>query len=459
MKIIKENSVFRMSWDLLVLLLIIISLIIIPFHVAFQHKISLVNSLVIYIIDIFFIVDIFINFHTSYKCKGIEITDKSSTIKRYFKTFFTLDILASVPFDLFFLLIYPNTSSGISLVLLFRMMRFLRFFKLFIIFKRWESLSWINPGYIRIGKFYSIVLLLVHWISCLMFFTAYIDNFPQNSWVVQTGIEKAEIFTQYVRSIYWTTTIMTTVGFGDITPYRDIEYLLISIVMILGATMYALIIGNITSLFNSLDTVKNSYKNKVEAINQYLRHRNVPPEINARIRNYYDYIWAQHKGVSEDNMFKDLPGPLRLEVMQNLMRDLIDKVPLFKYASSTLRNIILMAIKTQTFAPDGCVVREDEKGNDIYFISSGKVEIVNVKNNKSYGFLESGEYFGDFSMLLGEVRTASIIARSFCEIFILTKNDFDRIKAEYPEFKDVLKKISSEKSEKLSALLLDGVIL
>ena len=88
-----------------------------------------------------------------------------------------------------------------------------------------------------------------------------------------------------------------------------------------------------------------------------------------------------------------------------------------------------------------------------------KVEIVNVKNNKSYGFLESGEYFGDFSMLLGEVRTASIIARSFCEIFILTKNDFDRVKAEYPEFKDVLKKISSEKSEKLSALLLDGVIL
>ena len=133
MKIIKENSVFRMSWDFIILLLILISLIIIPFHVAFHHGVTLVNSLIIYIIDLFFFFDIFINFHTSYKCKGIEITDKSLTTKRYFKTTFTLDILASFPFDLLFLLLYPTTSTGISLVLLFRMLRLLRFFKLFVI--------------------------------------------------------------------------------------------------------------------------------------------------------------------------------------------------------------------------------------------------------------------------------------------------------------------------------------
>ncbi len=61
--------------------------------------------------------------------------------------------------------------------------------------------------------------------------------------------------------------------------------------------------------------------------------------------------------------------------------------------------------------------------------------------------------------MLGEKRTATAKATEFCETFILQKEDFLRIKDEYPEFKEVLKKMSSEKTEKTSQLLLQGVIL
>jgi hypothetical protein len=37
--------------------------------------------------------------------------------------------------------------------------------------------------------------------------------------------------------------------------------------------------------------------------------------------------------------------------------------------------------------------------------------------------------------------------------------EFDRIKSEYPEITGVLKKMSSEKTEKISALVMKGVIL
>ena len=73
--------------------------------------------------------------------------------------------------------------------------------------------------------------------------------------------------------------------------------------------------------------------------------------------------------------------------------------------------------------------------------------------------LKDGDYFGDLSLILGEKRTASVKALSYCEIFILTREDFNRIRKEYPEFRDVLKKMSSEKTEKISELVLDGVVL
>jgi hypothetical protein len=41
----------------------------------------------------------------------------------------------------------------------------------------------------------------------------------------------------------------------------------------------------------------------------------------------------------------------------------------------------------------------------------------------------------------------------------LRRKDFERIKREYSDFRDVLKRISSDKTEKVSALVLDGVIL
>ncbi len=104
-------------------------------------------------------------------------------------------------------------------------------------------------------------------------------------------------------------------------------------------------------------------------------------------------------------------------------------------------------------------MREGEVGNGIYFISRGTVEITSQEGRETHGTLESGDYFGDLSLLLGERRTASVKSLTYCDVFLLARDQFERIKREYSEFRDTLKKISSEKTEKVAALVLEGVIL
>lgn len=41
---------------------------------------------------------------------------------------------------------------------------------------------------------------------------------PENSWMVGAGVYEASWQTKYVYAYYWATTIMMTVGFGDILP-------------------------------------------------------------------------------------------------------------------------------------------------------------------------------------------------------------------------------------------------
>jgi CRP-like cAMP-binding protein len=109
--------------------------------------------------------------------------------------------------------------------------------------------------------------------------------------------------------------------------------------------------------------------------------------------------------------------------------------------------------------PDSDIAREGETGDAIYFIIEGSVEIVSLEQQKSWGRMSDGDYFGIMSLVLGERRTATMTARGFCDMLILGADDFKRIKTEFPEFKDVLKRASAERAEKLSELIIEGVVL
>jgi hypothetical protein len=459
MKVIKEHSNFRIGWDFLILILILISCGLIPFQIAFRHTPYRLSTEIIYFIDLFFLIDIVLNFFTSYRHHGVEVTKKNLTVSRYLKTVFSVDLIANFPLDVFFLFIDDIQISGISFILILRVFRLLRVVRLIVIFQRWQDLSWTNSGYLRIIKFFTTIMLIIHWIACAWFLVPFVDNFPENSWVVLSGIKDADPITQYVRSLYWAIVTMTTVGYGDITPHRNIEYVFTMVVMLIGASTYAFIIGNIASLISNLDSARAGFFNKIDAVNQYLRSRQVPQSLNEQVRNYYEYLWAQHRGVKEDSLFDDLPMQFRLEILRNLARDLLDSVPLFQYCSPALRNALLSALKPQTFAPDVYIARQGELGKEIYFLSRGKAEITSDKGKKKHGYFKSGDSFGGLSLLLGEKRTASVKALSYCEIFILNRSDFNRIKSEYQEFKDILTKTSAQNAEKISTLVMDGVIL
>jgi voltage-gated potassium channel len=371
-----------------------------------------------------------------------------------------VDILGSLPLDLFaWILIGNGQLLGGSMVLALRLLRLLRIVRLFVIFRRWEAFSWSNPGALRVVKFLISILLLMHWLACFWFYSAFAGGFPPDSWAARADILTSGPVAQYIRSLYWTITTMTTVGYGDITPARTIEYVFAAIIMLMGASLYAFIIGSVASLLSSIQAAKNSHWERIDSVTEFLRQRHVPPEIDAKVRNYYEYVWERYRGLDKNEMLNDLPGPLRLEILLHLASNILKTVPLFKYCSPPLRDALLKSLESRTYTPDSYVANEGELGKSIFFIVEGSVEIISVEQGKSWGILGDGDYFGYMSLALGEHRTATIKAIGFCDLLILDKANFNRIKSEFPEFNDVLKRASAERTEQLSELILEGVVL
>ena len=201
MKLIDENSRGKLIWDITIVSLTVISGLLISYQIGFDHYRNHINDMIIYLIDVFFILDIYFIFFTSYRLQGIEVTDQKEIKRNYLRTFFPIDVIANFPFELIVILIGDLSIANVSLVLFLRLFRLLRVVRLLKIFQQWSEKSWTNSGYLRIQKFIIIILLAIHWIACLWFFTAYLDRFPPDSWVVRAGIETADNFTQYLRSL------------------------------------------------------------------------------------------------------------------------------------------------------------------------------------------------------------------------------------------------------------------
>ena len=80
----------------------------------------------------------------------------------------------------------------------------------------------------------------------------------------------------------------------------------------------------------------------------------------------------------------------------------------------------------------------------MYFICRGEVDVLD-KSGDIIGQLQDGEFFGEVALLLATPRTADIRARTLCDLFILSQNDFKRILRDHPQFAERILQVAKER--------------
>lgn len=134
----RHNSRFRMRWDLYVILLTLWNCLFIPFNVAFeseglQTKNNIPLQISEYFIDFCFLLDICFNFRTTYinSKTQTEVTDPKRIMINYvFFGRFTIDLLATVPFELFASIFSKGGGNEQTIFKIFGMLKLFRLFRI-----------------------------------------------------------------------------------------------------------------------------------------------------------------------------------------------------------------------------------------------------------------------------------------------------------------------------------------
>lgn len=98
-----ENKV-KDNWDIVMAVVLIVSCLISPVKIAFPDDVEPVGWVVYnYSIDSLFFLDIIVTFNTALLDEDFRIIDNRKIISvKYLKGWFTVDLLAIVPFDKMF---------------------------------------------------------------------------------------------------------------------------------------------------------------------------------------------------------------------------------------------------------------------------------------------------------------------------------------------------------------------
>ncbi len=425
---IQGNGKFRYFWDLWIALAATYCAIEIPFRLVINYYPDQILFFADAIVILSFITDIFIQFKTTIIVNGKWVKDGKIIASAYLKSWFVVDLLAAIPLGFFFL---PASSLPFMLS---RLPKILKVLRLFNFKNKWEYTIKLNPGLIRLGLFFYFMGLGVHWISCGWL----------NIRLVDAG---ADMIKEYVKALYWCTTTVTTIGYGDITPDRErpLEMIYTMVIQVLGAGAYGYIIGNIATLLANIDIAKVHHRERADRVNTFMRSKKFPEALQERVHNYYNYLWATREGYDDSAILNDLPESFKFEFALLLNKNILEKVPVFKGADPNLIKEIVLCLNPCVFTPGDAICTFGELGDKMFFINKGSVEVVSEDGQKVYATLKDGDFFGEIALLLMQPRNATIRATDYCDLYSLDKDSFDKAIAHYPDFEKHIKEMAEER--------------
>ncbi|XP_076352580.1 voltage-gated inwardly rectifying potassium channel KCNH6-like [Tachypleus tridentatus] len=448
---ILHYSPFKAFWDWIILLLVIYTAIFTPYVAAFllnedrtkRNKKYGDDPIVIIdlLVDVMFIIDILINFRTTYVNSNEEVVSHPGRIAvHYLRGWFIIDIVAAIPFDL--LLFGSETDETTTLIGLLKTARLLRLVRVARKIDRYSEY-----GAAVLLLLMATFALIAHWLACIWYAIGNAERpllNPKIGWLDHLANSTHQFYNnsnggpsikaKYVTALYFTFSSLTSVGFGNVSPNTNMEKIFSILIMLIGSLMYASIFGNVSAIIQRLYSGTARYHTQLLRVKEFIRFHQIPNPLRQRLEEYFQHAWTYTNGIDMNMVLKGFPECLQADICLHLNRQLLESTPPFKDASPGCLRALSMKFKTTHAPPGDTLVHRGDVLTALYFISRGTIEI--LKDGIVMAILGKGDVFGENPCLHQTVGKSScnVRALTYCDLHKILREDLLDVLELYPEF-------------------------
>ncbi|XP_038076431.1 potassium voltage-gated channel subfamily H member 6-like isoform X2 [Patiria miniata] len=456
---ILHYSPFKAVWDWIILLLVIYTAIVTPYNAAFllKHPVEKAEldkdpesrsgtdryndplTVIDLMVDVMFIIDILINFRTTYVNKNDEVVSNPGKIAvHYFKGWFLIDVVAAIPFDL--LLFGGNDQQSTTLIGLLKTARLLRLVRVARKLDRYSEY-----GAAVLLLLMCTFALIAHWLACIWFAIGQAEkaldkNHNNIGWLddlakkTNLPYNETTIESKYITALYFTFSSLTSVGFGNVSPNTNSEKIFSICVMLIGSLMYASIFGNVSAIIQRLYSGTARYHTQMLRVKEFIRFHQIPNPLRQRLEEYFQHAWSYTNGIDMNMVLKSFPECLQADICLHLNRNLLNNCAAFKGASPGCLRAFSMKFKTTHAPPGDTLIHRGDVLSALYFICRGSIEI--LKDDMVLAILGKDDVFGENFCQYDTVGKSkcNVRALTYCDLHKILREDLLEILDMYPEF-------------------------
>lgn len=417
------KSIYNSAWRIVIILTVLLQTSLIPLDFLFNLRSQNWYHILDISISLVFVLDLVVNILRYREIKNHAILKDVYWDSYSSQKFFITDILSVLPYAVLF------SNPTFQLLRLFKWVRVARTARFFQI-RNIRMSTKISFWFMLLGFF-----VFSHWLTCI--------------WIRIHGLENdLSNVENYVQSLYWVTTTLTSVGYGDIVPHGNVEMLFTILLQMLGVAVLALFVGAMVGIFTKKNPAEQRFVENMEKLRALIHYQHIPKFLENRISDYFTYEWKQKLGYDESELMEALPYGLKMELQLEFKKNVIKDIPLFDCVDDHFIRDIAQHLAPMILTPGDYLFRTGDIAKSMFFVQKGKIEVLSADESKQLTILQKGDFMGEIGLFKKETRTATVRSISYSDVYELQKKEFDKVLKRYPKIAEKIKAKSISREER-----------
>eukprot|EP01061_Rhynchopus_euleeides_P037674 TRINITY_DN6441_c0_g1_i7.p1 TRINITY_DN6441_c0_g1~~TRINITY_DN6441_c0_g1_i7.p1 ORF type:complete len:867 (+),score=233.37 TRINITY_DN6441_c0_g1_i7:49-2649(+) len=347
------------------------------------------------------------------------------------------DLFIALPLELLVGIGYPTAV----LHPLFRLNKLLLLYYIHATFRSLFA-DLFGPRWWRIVNALYWWAVLGHLVACV-FNAIALSAGDEDTQVVLTVADYSHLSTlhKYLQSLSYAVNTMAGLSRG-VFPRDDTLALFALFVVILGVFVYALLLA-VVALALQMRDYEGRFNSYIEEVRNVffddVRAGRLPASFLQDTIRYHRHVFRSTGQFHiEEDVLLDLPKPLRVSVDLVTGRDTVGKVDILADAAGDDEFVYALqqCLHLAVFPPDADIVEAGTEGHEMYFIRCGTCDVISKGN--VVGQLGAGHMFGEVALVTDVARTATVRTTSFCNVLVLTAEDFRLVASSFPHLVKII---------------------
>ncbi|XXG58366.1 hypothetical protein AAC387_Pa04g0690 [Persea americana] len=204
---------------------------------------------------------------------------------------------------------------------------------------------------------------------------------------------------KYFYSLWWGLQQFCSYGQNLTTSTYIGETTFTILFTVIGLIFFAHLIGTMQKYLHSFSVRFEEWRLKRRDSEEWMKHRQLPQDLQERVRRFIHYKWLATRGVDEESILRALPPDLRRDIQRHLCLNLIKRVPFFAQMDDRLLDAICERLVSSLSTEGTYIIREGDPLTEMLFIIRGKLESSTTDGGRT-GFFNSttlgpGDFCGE----------------------------------------------------------------